>query len=147
MARQVVLALGRLTFALLRFFQNRGVDMTTVDEALAAWTSYTQELKDHAAELAAQLEGVQGELQELLDAEEAKDLAKAEELTRTIVDKINAALEAARNPVPAPPETELEADELDADDDGLGDESVGVPVDDQEEAVEPEVQLHEEPEG
>ena len=123
--------------------------MTTVDEALAAWTSYTQELKDHAADLVAQLEAAQQELQELVEAEEAKDLAKAEELTRHIVDKINAALEAARNPVQPPPETEVPAEELESEDDldGPGDEPGDELVEDSEEPVEPEVQLHEEPEG
>lgn len=135
MARHLVLALGRLTFAVMNFFKRLGVDMTTVDEALAAWTNYTQELKDRAAELTGQLEAAEAQIQELIEAEGARDQERTEQLTREIAEKIHAALEAARNPVEPPPEVLVPPDELE---EGEPEEGEG---------EEPEEELHEEPEG
>ena len=56
LAEIITLFLGRLTFASLKIFGELGVDMSKVDEALAEWTSYGQQLKAAAADLQTQLE-------------------------------------------------------------------------------------------
>lgn len=101
-AHAVTLFLGYLTFKTLDLFKALGVDMSGVDEALANWTQYANDLKAHSADVEAQLTAAQTTVQQLIDTDAAQDAAQAAELQQTIAAQINNALDVVKNP-PAPP--------------------------------------------
>lgn len=97
-AHAITLTLGRITFAVLHLFERLGVDMSAVDDALAAWTQYAQDQKAHLADLQSQLETLQQTNQQIL-ADKATAVTAEDS---KIADQISAALESIKNP-PQPP--------------------------------------------
>jgi len=115
LARAVTLGLGGLTQLSYQLFDALGVDMTSVDQALAGWTDYANQLEAQNAELkqqntdvTSQLETANQTIQQLKDTDAAEDAAQAQALTDQIAQQIQDALDAAKaeptTPDPTPPE-------------------------------------------
>jgi hypothetical protein len=103
LAHAITLLLGRLTFASLHIFEELGVDMSAVDEALASWTTAYNELEAHNDELVTQLEAANETIEQLVATDAAEDSEQKAALEAQIAQQITTALELAKNP-PAPPE-------------------------------------------
>ncbi len=107
-ARYLTLAFGRITFGLLYLFERLWIDMTAVDEALAGWTRYAQELKNHSQGLQEQLEDALARIQQLIATDAQEDAAQAEALQQQIAEQITSALETVKNPPQEPGSEEPE---------------------------------------
>ena len=94
-AQAIVLILGYLTFGVLHLFEKLGVNMANVDEILASWTNWSQDLK-------AQLQSALDTIQQIKDTDAAEDAAQAEALTNELTAKVQAAYDSVSAP-PAPP--------------------------------------------
>lgn len=98
-ARWVVLGLGRLTFGALHLFKKLGVDVATLDETLAAWTTWSDDIKG-------QLQSALETIQTLKDTDAAEDKAQADALTAEVEAKVQAAFDAATSTPTAPGTTD-----------------------------------------
>jgi hypothetical protein len=101
-AHAITLTLGRITFAVLHSFERIGVNMSAVDDAIAAWTQYATDQKAHLQDLQTQLETAQQTNRDLLATDAAQDADQALALQAQIADQISAALNSVKNP-PQPP--------------------------------------------
>lgn len=95
-ARWVTLGLGHLTFGALHLFEKLGVDMARVDEVIASWTAWSENIKTALADALA-------DAQNLRDTDAAEDAAQANALSETVADKVQAAFDAVSAPPTTPP--------------------------------------------
>jgi hypothetical protein len=116
LARSVTLGLAGLAQASLKVFEKLGVDMTSVDQAIADWTQYAQDLKAHGDDVEQQLSAASDALtaanEQLATIAEADALKEAQDIAAAVAqanqdaaDKLEAALESLRNPPVTPPDT------------------------------------------
>ncbi len=103
LARGVTLFLGGLTQASYKFFESIGADMSGVDETLAAWTTWSQNIQ---AQLATALETNA----QLVATDAEQDAAQAAALQEQFAAQVQAAYELATTS-PAPPVEEPPVEE------------------------------------
>lgn len=99
-AQKIVLALGWLTFVTLNTFKKLGADMASVDETLASWTAWSQDIKTKLADALATNE-------QLVATDAEQDAAQAAALQEEFAAKVQAAYDTAV----APPELPAEPSE------------------------------------
>ena len=105
-ARWVVLGLGHVTFGALHLFKKLGVDVATLDETLAAWTAWSQDIKTKLADALA-------DAQNLRDTDAAEDAVEANALSEALAKKVQDAFDAVSKApdVEEPPVVEEPVDE------------------------------------
>lgn len=103
-ARGVVLFLGRITFATLHLFEKLGVNMADVDQVLADWTAWSENIKTQLADALA-------DAQNLRDTDAAEDAAQANALSEALAAKVQAAYDAVTSPPVTEPDPEPPVEE------------------------------------
>lgn len=96
-ARWVVLGLGKLTFGALHLFEKLGVEVATIDETLASWTNWSNDIK-------AKLKDALDDAQNLRDTDAAEDAVEANALSEALAKKVQDAFDAVST-VPTIPGT------------------------------------------
>lgn len=107
-AKAVTSGLARLTFATLHQFEKLGVNMATVDQAIADWTEYARGLKEANEDAQGKLQAALDEIQRLKDTDAAEDAQQIADAVAARDAAVTQQLEdalAALKDVPAPPDS------------------------------------------